>query len=141
MRKLSRAAMVAWKKRRLQEQGGLCPLCTKPIDLTIAREGVIDHDHETGEIRGVLHRSCNSGEGKASNAIGSWIAKSMKQTDINDAVRRLLDYYNAPGCGYIYPTHKTQEERESASRDKRNLLAKQRRAKIKAAKALARSNE
>jgi hypothetical protein len=41
----------------LLEQGGLCALCHKrpPVD--------VDHDHETGDFRGLLCRACNLGIG------------------------------------------------------------------------------
>jgi hypothetical protein len=136
--------MPAWKVRQLQVvQGGLCALCGLPIDLSIPKEGVVDHDHESGEIRGVLHRSCNSGEGKVSNAVGSWIAKSMNQLDIENALARLWNYYKAPKTGLIYPTHVDATTAKRKAMDKRNLAAKQRRAQIKARKAMRdqRSNE
>lgn len=39
----------------LEVQGGGCAICGDTRDL------VVDHDHKTGEVRGVLCRSCNSG--------------------------------------------------------------------------------
>lgn len=137
MRKLSRAMMPAWKQRHLKiEQDGNCALCGKFVDLTIEREGVVDHDHDTGEIRGVLHRSCNSGEGKVANAAGSWIAKSMKYSAIIAALKQLLAYYERPGTGMIYPTFVDAETQARKSKDKRNLAAQTRRAQIKAARAI-----
>lgn len=38
----------------VQEQGGRCLLCGRKQKLCI------DHDHESGEIRGLLCRICNS---------------------------------------------------------------------------------
>lgn len=137
MRKLSRAMMPAWKRRQLQiVQGGNCALCGKPVDLTIPKEGVVDHNHDTGEIRGVLHRSCNSGEGKIANAAGSWVAKSMSYPDIINALRQLLAYYERPGTGLIYPTHVDAGTAKRKAADKRNLAARTRRAQQKAARAL-----
>lgn len=125
--------MNAWKIRHLKvQQGGLCPLCGEAIDLTKPREGVIDHDHDTGEIRGVLHRSCNSGEGKVANAAGSWIAKSMKYPAIRRVLQRLLAYYESAGTGYMYPTHVSAEEKAEKKRVGRNLAARQNRAAKKA---------
>ena len=43
----------------LYEQRGLCLLCGKPMGEDIC----VDHDHETGEVRGLLHRLCNVGIG------------------------------------------------------------------------------
>lgn len=136
MRKLSRAMMPKWKLRQLQAQGDLCPLCGKPIDLKIPKEGVVDHDHDTGEIRGILHRSCNSGEGKVANAMGSWVVKNMSYPAIIAGLERLLHYLKTARTGYIYPTHISKEEAERKAKNKRNLQAKERRAKQKAARLL-----
>ena len=137
MRKLSRAMMPAWKVRQLKvEQGGLCRLCGLPVDLSLPKEGVVDHNHDTGEIRGVLHRSCNAAEGKIANAAGSWGAKSMKYEDIVAYLEKLLAYYKLQGCGLIYPTHVDKETAANKAREKRNLAAKERRALIKARKAM-----
>lgn len=137
MRKLSRAQMPAWKVRQLQiAQQGLCAICGKPVDLKLPKEGVVDHNHDTGEIRGVLHRSCNSAEGKIANAAGSWGAKDMSYPAIIAFLRNLLAYYDRPGTGLIYPTHVDAETAKRKAADKRNLAARERRAKIKAARAL-----
>lgn len=45
----------------ISAQGDVCPVCGEPID-TSARFHV-DHDHETGAIRGILHDPCNKGIG------------------------------------------------------------------------------
>ena len=74
--KLSRSSMRAWTIGHLKtKQDGLCAICQKPIDLQVMgnkSDYVVDHCHETGEIRGVLHRSCNAAEGKVVNAAGRW---------------------------------------------------------------------
>lgn len=48
-------------------QNGVCAICFKPE--TATRKGVIkalavDHDHQTGEVRGLLCSDCNTGIGK-----------------------------------------------------------------------------
>jgi len=45
------------KKRIYKEQKGLCALCH--LRLPSASQSHTDHDHETGVIRGLLHRPCN----------------------------------------------------------------------------------
>jgi hypothetical protein len=95
----------------LQDQGGVCSLCGNPIDLTIKGEMVIDHDHETGQVRGALHRSCNAAEGKVANAAGRWGAKSMSYAAILPWLRNLVAYLESDPQPYIYPTHKTPEEK------------------------------
>ncbi|MBO8190400.1 endonuclease VII domain-containing protein [Streptomyces oryzae] len=49
---------VDQRKALLDEQFGICPICLKP-----APEHV-DHDHETGRVRGVLCFSCNAALGQ-----------------------------------------------------------------------------
>ena len=36
-------------------QNGVCPICDKPLTGKIS----LDHDHSTGEPRGLLHQQCN----------------------------------------------------------------------------------
>jgi hypothetical protein len=48
------------KKNMLARQEYKCRSCKKP--LTFAGS-VVDHDHATGKVRGILHRSCNAGIG------------------------------------------------------------------------------
>ncbi len=43
---------------RLEQQGGVCALCKKSARLHV------DHDHQTGQFRGLLCINCNTGLGK-----------------------------------------------------------------------------
>jgi recombination endonuclease VII len=47
----------------LHAQDFRCKLCRVP-DVACTKSLAIDHDHATGEIRGLLCSSCNSGIGK-----------------------------------------------------------------------------
>lgn len=54
----------------LAAQGGGCAICGKIKDTRHGRIGIIrrlqiDHDHETGRIRGILCTNCNNGLGRA----------------------------------------------------------------------------
>src|SRR5574337_480570 len=132
-RKLARSQMRSWAARHLKlVQGGNCPLCGLEIDLRIKGEGVIDHDHDTGEIRGVLHRSCNAAEGRVSNAAARWGAKSSAYEDIIPFLEALVAYLKRPPTRYIYALHKTDDEK----RDDRNRKAREARAAAKAKLAL-----
>ena len=139
--KLSRSAMRSWTIGHLKtKQGGNCAICGKPISLQVmgnTSDYVVDHCHETGEIRGVLHRSCNAAEGKVTNAAGRWGAKSTKYSDIIPFLQQLVQYLENSriyGTGLMYPDHKTPEQKADKARIKRNTAAAMRRAKMKVAK-------
>ena len=55
-------------ERRLLEQGGVCAICRQPETAVRRSSGkilrlAVDHDHETGEIRGLLCARCNTAIG------------------------------------------------------------------------------
>lgn len=134
--KLARTAMRSYAHRLLKEQDGKCPLCGKEIDLSIKGEGVIDHDHDTGRIRGLLHRSCNAAEGKISNAASRWGCKSSSYPAIIAYLQNMVAYLTRPPKDVIYPMHKTQDEKK----DERNKKDREARAALKAKRELARQN-
>ena len=43
-------------------QGNCCAICSKPIE-KLRRRMNVDHDHETGKVRGILCSGCNTGLG------------------------------------------------------------------------------
>jgi hypothetical protein len=47
---------------RLRRQFGMCPICNKPASQTNKPFG-IDHNHKTGEVRGLICDTCNLGIG------------------------------------------------------------------------------
>ncbi|WMX18805.1 endonuclease [Escherichia phage vB_EcoP_PAS7] len=134
MRKVTRAQLRSITMKLAKEQGGNCLLCGEPLDFSIkGAKGdsvVCDHDHITGRIRGALHRSCNGGEGKVASACGRWIVGSMgSSAAIANALRNMADYLEREPTDFIYPTHKTEEEKRLAA----NAKARKARATRKAA--------
>lgn len=49
--------------RILTDQRGLCAICDEPM--TGSRGPLVDHDHETGHVRGLLCQHCNTMLGAA----------------------------------------------------------------------------
>jgi hypothetical protein len=46
-----------------EAQGGCCAICHRP-DETFKKHLSVDHNHETGKVRGLLCGNCNTGLGK-----------------------------------------------------------------------------
>jgi hypothetical protein len=50
----------------VEDQGSSCAICFKPLDLSFKGRNTafaVDHNHSTGEVRGVLCPKCNMGIG------------------------------------------------------------------------------
>lgn len=125
--KISRSQLYAITMQLLHRQGGVCLVCEKPINVkTVGRSSdyVCDHNHETGEVRGILHRSCNSALGKIDHAAGRWGAKSMKYEDIIPYLKKVVAYYEYvenTSTGIMYPNHLTPEEKAEKVKHKRRV--------------------
>ena len=123
MRRLKPSEIKAYREELLEKQGGECALCHLPLS---TKEAVLDHDHKTGIIRGVLHRGCNCLLGKNENNHRRY------------AIPVSLPAYLLCAAGYLHgdpmleqvyhPSYRTPEE-------KRLLRNKRARRKRKAKKA------
>ena len=77
MSKADRMAAWLWEKYKIgfddylsifAAQAGVCAICSRTSHRAASYRGTrealcVDHDHETGKIRGLLCRSCNTGVG------------------------------------------------------------------------------
>lgn len=55
----------------IQQQLNCCALCKEPFSDASRKDPVVDHDHTTGLIRGILHRGCNMALGQfGDSAVG-----------------------------------------------------------------------
>ena len=113
-----------YRLKLLQKQHYVCPLCETRI---LAHEATLDHDHVTGRIRRVLHRSCNQAEGR----ILSWIKRSRGK-DHRAFVKNLVQYWdNHYDDAPIHPNHRTDLEKEIDKLYKRMKKLKTERGKQK----------
>lgn len=102
------------RERMLEEQNWFCALCGNPIE---KGQEVLDHCHQKGYVRAVLHRECNSFEGKLTNALKRFYRLNMDNKDDMWEVYYLLthfwsyqrqDYSHNP----IHPSHRFPEHKE-----------------------------
>lgn len=83
-------------KRLIRQQDGCCFICHRdPRQFTTRKYRhnlCVDHDHNTGEIRGLLCKHCNS-------MISRWL------NDDIDKIKRVLKYFTRknPRVTYIKP--------------------------------------
>ncbi len=79
----------------LERQSGGCAICAKSPD-TEGQSLAVDHDHKSGEIRGLLCRYCNH------RVVG-------RHTDA-DLLRRMADYLDI-GTGWYVPPKKKRRRK------------------------------
>lgn len=109
-KRITRAQLVVVKRKLIANQNGVCPLCKVNLLSLAPNNVVVDHCHDTGVIRGVLCRGCNGAEGKVKSSVQRW----GKAKDVVLYLKRLLEYYETPSTSYVYPSHKTEEEKRIA---------------------------
>lgn len=127
--RLTAKTLKTWREARLDVTGGKCELCGLPVRPTDPAVG--DHDHKTGQMRGVLHRSCNALLGNIENNKARYGLRDMTQLAL--MLRGVVPYImlRRPDDTPLYPTHRTDEEKRVARNKK---AAKARAAKKEASK-------
>jgi len=110
-----------YKKKLLKRQGGRCCLCGRDLSTMELKNVVLDHDHVTGNIRGVLCRLCNGHEGR----VKTLATQCAKLTGYQAWVIALGEYYKAKPCKELHPTYRTErEERDLKNKRARAAYAK-----------------
>lgn len=119
MRRLKLSELKAWREAKLEEQGGKCALCGEACAVT---EAVADHDHRTGELRGVLHRGCNAMLGHLENNRARHLLTNDRRFSrfLAAVMGYLLQHRDDP---VFYPTHKTADEKREL-KNKRARIAR-----------------
>lgn len=127
MRKLKRTEVLQFKRSLHEKQGGLCLLCGGALGTDMSKVA-LDHNHITGECRGLLHLGCNKVEGSVFNTVARWGGVGKDYAKALRVLRNLITYLESSGTGVIYHLHKTEEEK----REERNRKAREARARVKA---------
>jgi hypothetical protein len=109
------------RKQLVAKQGGKCAICRHPFS---QRDGaVLDHDHETGFIRGALHRSCNQAEGKLKMK-AHFGHKGILPYDFLIGLGKYLEVHKSPQINALHPTHQTPTEKRAAVNTKTRVRRK-----------------
>lgn len=119
MTQLKTKEIAGCRTKLLQTQCSRCALCQLPCTES---QAVLDHDHSTGAVRGVLHRSCNALLGKVENNYRRYGLQNLAA--FCNGLAPYLQKHVTNVTGLIHPTHKTEEQK----RERRNTLARKRRA-------------
>ena len=123
MQRLKASEVSAFRATALEQQGGRCLLCGDSIE---SSEAVLDHDHKSGHVRGVLHSGCNAMLGHIEN-------NRPRYRLLGGRLRRWLEsvftYVHADyGHNPLHPTHRTEDQK----RELTNKRARKARAAKKA---------
>lgn len=128
MRRLTTPEVKWFRDQLVIQQGAKCSICQGPITSRQGQDAVLDHDHITGAIRGVLHRSCNALLGKVENNVARFGVRDIAAFCHGTA--KYLQAHRTNITGLLHPTHLTDDEK----RIKRNKQAVRRRAAKKVTK-------
>lgn len=110
MSSLKTAEIKPYRLEQLRKQGNICPLCHTKIEIG---EATLDHCHDSGHVRQVLHRSCNGAEGR----ILSWAGKRSKGTDPAYFLKNLLKYWDQDfGENPLHPKHGVPKRKRTSGR-------------------------
>lgn len=117
--KIKQTEIKIIREQLIATQNGLCAICKQPFGL-MPLDPVLDHNHATGAIRGVLHRCCNSVLGKLENGAKRYGLRDIISF-ISGTASYLLTHRNNM-TGLIHPSHnKLKRKRKSK---KLKLLSK-----------------
>ena len=89
------------RSKLLIKQNNFCPICNTKIK---PGDENLDHDHDTGKIRGVLCRTCNSGIEGAFR--GKWVRSGLsKKISLEELLLNLYNYLSKDHFPILHPTH------------------------------------
>lgn len=110
MRQLKQSEIASVRIDIAHEQGGLCCLCGH-----ILNNPVLDHNHKSGLIRGVLCRGCNAALGVLENRMAMYglTDENKLRTFLNNIIDYRNSYYEM-----IHPKHGKPKKRSKKASSK-----------------------
>lgn len=120
------------KKEYLVKQNFRCPLCDTTLAGIPLSKVALDHCHDTGYCRGVLHMGCNRVDGIVKKAIMQW-GRTSGLKEQSAYIKRLGEYLDGAiknPSRVTYHLHKTPEK-EMELKKKRALAAAKKRRRLK----------
>ena len=115
------------REEMMATQGGRCALCGQPLGTKAPLDPVLDHDHHTGAIRGVLHRGCNSLLGKVEYGAAGYGVRYLVLFGAGLSTYLRVNLTNTSGM--LHPSFKTETEKREL-RNKRARIARAKRKEI-----------
>jgi hypothetical protein len=97
------------REQWLKEQSNKCLLCD---ELILLGEQVLDHDHKTGQLRGVLHRGCNAYIGALEN---NQKRNRITPDRLEMILKNFLTYVNDLKP-QLHPSYRTLEEKKQRAK-------------------------
>ncbi len=103
MKQLKHSDIKQIRELLAENQGNVCPICEREFTEKIAKN--LDHCHESGKIRGVLCRACNSSIEGAFRS--KWVRSGLsKDVDFRQILFNLYLYLDPDShYGMLHPTH------------------------------------
>lgn len=92
----------------LRQQGDCCAICQRPSDQFTIKLAV-DHDHHTGEIRGLLCSNCNR----------KIIGRHRREIGGVEILRRASQYLEGPYTGWFVPPKKKKRRKRGKNSPRR----------------------
>lgn len=110
--KIKHTQIAHHREKIMKRQRGKCPLCTEDLELNLPS---LDHDHDTGAIRGVLCRNCNQVEGR----VNRWVNRGKRSLTKKEYLTRMIKYWDkheSNQTGLLHPTHGAKKSRRKRKR-------------------------
>lgn len=109
MRRLRTSEIRAYRQQAVIDQNYRCALCAHALT---QEDAVLDHAHDTGQIRQAIHRFCNTFLGKIENGAKR---NRIHPDQLSAILCNYTEYVNTQQQ-ILHPTHRTPDERAELTR-------------------------